>query len=71
MITIRNNFHNTSIRLRANIGDELTPAQIKRAKHTLCGITGCTCSGDAGERGEQDGFELIPARQHTLLIAAD
>lgn len=70
MITIRNDFHSTEIRLRADVGDELTPAQIKRAKNALCGIDGCTCSGDTGERGKQDGFELIPAQQNTLRVAS-
>jgi len=66
MITLRNDFHNTEIRLRADVGDELTSAQIKRARNALCGIEGCTCSGDAGQRGKQDGFELVPERQDTL-----
>jgi len=67
-ITIKNDFHGTEARLKANIGDELTPAQINRAKIKLCGIAGCTCSGDAGERGPQDGFTLVPAHQNTILV---
>ncbi|MCP5415267.1 MAG: hypothetical protein H6961_11755 [Chromatiaceae bacterium] len=70
MITLKNDFHNTEVRLQADIGDELTPAQIRRAKQALCGIDGCTCSGDAGERGQQEGFELVPARQDTLRIVS-
>ncbi len=58
MITIRNNFHNTEVRLKANIGDELTWSQIMRARRELCGIKGCTCGGPVGERGPQDGFYL-------------
>lgn len=56
MITIRNDFHNTEVSIRANIGDELTESQIKRARNELCGISGCTCGGPVGERGLQDGF---------------
>jgi len=56
MITIRNDFHNTEVSIRANIGDELTESQIKRARNELCGISGCTCGGPIGERGHQDGF---------------
>ena len=58
MITIRNSFHCTAVILKANIGDELTPSQVKRARQTLCGIHGCTCGGPAGERGPQDGFAV-------------
>ena len=39
---------------------KLTANQVNRAKRTLCGIAGCTCSGDAGTRGQQDGFEIEP-----------
>lgn len=69
MITIRNDFHGTEVRLRADIGGTLTTAQVRRAKARLCGIENCTCSGDAGERGEQDGFELVPT-QDGLYIAS-
>ncbi len=58
MITIRNDFHNTEVRIRANIGEELTWSQIMRARRKLCGIAGCTCGGPCGERGPQDGFYL-------------
>jgi len=53
MITLRNDFHNSTVRLHAQLGDELTPAQIKRAKNTLCGISGCACGGALGQRGRQ------------------
>ena len=52
MITLRNNFHGTRVRLRATIGDTLTPAQLRRARKELCGMT-CKCGGEAGERGPQ------------------
>ena len=54
MITLRNDFHNTEVRLRAKRGDRLTPSQIRRAWETLCGIPGCTCGGPLGERGPQE-----------------
>ena len=53
MITIRNDFHGTAARLRASIGDTLTPSQVKRCRKALCGIEGCTCGGALSERGPQ------------------
>lgn len=58
MIKIRNDYHNTEVTLRANIGDELTASQIKRARKALCGISGCMCGGPIGDRGPQDGFSV-------------
>lgn len=51
---IRNNFHNSEVTLRASAGQELTLAQVLRARRTLCGIEGCTCGGTLGERGPQE-----------------
>lgn len=51
-ITLTNDFHNTEAVLRVN-SESLSPAQVKRAKRLLCGVEGCTCSGEAGERGAQ------------------
>jgi len=50
MITLSNNFHNTSVRINANIGDELSPAQIRRSRRALCGLADCSCGGPLGER---------------------
>lgn len=60
-ITLKNDFHNTEVLLRAEVLSHihhtatayLTTGQIKRAKRELCGIAGCTCSGEAGTRGPQ------------------
>lgn len=53
MITIRNDFHDTAVRIRASIGDTLTPSQVRRCRRILCGIEGCTCGGALSERGPQ------------------
>ena len=53
MITIENNFHHTMCRLRASVGDVLIVSQVKRCRKVLCGIPGCTCGGELGERGPQ------------------
>ena len=60
-ITLRNDFHNSSININCEVLSHIhnvataypSLGQIKRAKRELCGIAGCTCSGDAGTRGPQ------------------
>lgn len=68
MITITNNFHNTSYRLRATIGAELSAAQIRRSRKALCGMHDCTCGGPLGERGKQDGFRIEQIDAHRVKI---
>lgn len=70
MITIRNDFHNTEVSICANIGDQLTESQTKRARNELCGISGCTCGGPIGERGPQDGFFIEQIDIDRVQIAA-
>ena len=62
MITVRNDFHNSETRVRANIGDQLSVLQQRRARAKLCGQRECTCCGSSGERGPQDGFYLDMGR---------
>ncbi len=69
MITIKNNFHNSEISLRANVGDELTARQIERSKRELCGMDGCTCGGPVGNRGPQDGFSIEQIDHSRVRIA--
>ena len=67
-ITLTNDFHNTSVNVRCEVLSHIHNVataypslnQIKKAKKALCGIDGCTCSGDAGTRGRQeiDGIKL-------------
>lgn len=52
--TLRNDFHNSEVTLRAVAGQELSLSQVLRARRILCGIEGCTCGGNLGERGPQD-----------------
>jgi hypothetical protein len=56
LITLRNDFHNTEINVRADVDEgsiTLTPSQIKRVERALCGMD-CTCSGPLGVRGPQN-----------------
>jgi hypothetical protein len=49
LITITNDFHNTSINLQVeDRGDHyrLSPRQYRRMCETLCGVSGCQCGVD-------------------------
>ena len=64
LVTLRNDFHNTSVNIRCRVLSHVTTAdvataypnasQIKRAKKALCGVSGCCCSNAAGIRGKQE-----------------
>ena len=56
-ITLRNDFHNTSVTLKMKSGFP-SIYQIERSQKTLCGIAGCTCGDVIGMRGKQD-VEII------------
>ena len=43
MIDINNDYHNTTVRVRADVGDILTPSQLHRIRRELCGIEDCSC----------------------------
>jgi len=69
MLTLRNNFHNTTCRVNVKPGEVLSYHQLRRARFHLCGIDGCTCSNETGTRGQQwqtDGsvVELVPVFQN-------
>jgi len=70
MIIVRNDFHDSSVTLKATIGDELSPSQIRRSQRELCGIGNCTCGGPLGERGPQDGFVVVQIDYDRVMIEA-
>lgn len=56
LLTLRNNFHETNADVRiSGFPATLTPAQTKRVKRALCGVTGCTCGGVRGRQMAPDG----------------
>ena len=58
-ITLRNDFHNTTVDLRAaSLPHTLTPSQERRVLRVLCGVTGCTCGGVRGPQYSPDGRRL-------------
>lgn len=77
-ITLYNDFHSTSVNLKMKSAFP-TKSQVKRAKKTLCGISGCTCSGIMGMRGAQEvkiigqeylNGELVPKFSVPFIIQA-
>lgn len=54
MIELRNDFHNSHVFLDVTEGKPLSYGQIKKAERRLCGVKGCTCSGELGTRGPQE-----------------
>ena len=55
MITLRNDFHNTSVNVRADVGDYLTDGQAARIARKLCPSTQhCSCGDELKMRGPQD-----------------
>jgi len=51
IITLKNNFHNTEVRVNVPNDGELSIGQAKRVRKMLCGSDSCTCGV---VRGPQD-----------------
>lgn len=51
MTTLTNDFHNTRCNIRANVGDAVSEATIRRARKALCRWADCLCANDDGTRG--------------------
>jgi len=73
-ITLTNDFHNTECVVIAQ-GNTLTRSQARRAWKTLCGIKGCVCGGEFGERkayiNSPDGLlrvSIVPESADTFRI---
>lgn len=63
-MTLTNEFHGTSVTLSAKIHYglallTLSPWQVRKAKSTLCGIEGCSCSNELGQRPAGD-WDVTP-----------
>jgi hypothetical protein len=51
LVTLTNDFHNTSIRVRLG---HITERNANRVRNNLCGMDDCTCStSELGTRGKQ------------------
>jgi hypothetical protein len=75
-LTIKNDFHNTEVKVRAkrriHHDDEvmLSPSQVKRIRRVLCGMH-CTCGGFLSERGHQEYEDLFPLEDGGCFLYAD
>ena len=58
-LTLTNDFHNSSATLRLSADNKATKSQNYRAARKLCGVSGCTCGGNFGERGRQQFEDYI------------
>ena len=50
MITLSNDFHATTARVRSG---NVSPATVRRLRRELCGSRDCLCGGELGQRGAQ------------------
>jgi len=67
-ITLENTFHNTEVTVIAWDGI-ISASSIARAKHKLCGVSGCTCGGIRGApelEYDQDGSAKIMEQYQSL-----
>lgn len=51
MLTILNDFHNTTAQVRPGLDGILSASQVLRVRRKLCGVSECRCGGTLGERG--------------------
>ena len=56
-MTITNDFHCTSIEIRAKVGQIVSPSTLRRVRRALCGIPTCTCGRSDGSRNSRYGLE--------------
>ncbi len=67
IITLANDFHGSSVRVRVDHTGLITPRQYRRADKALCGMSDCCCGGihrdcsvePATGRPERDGYRLL------------
>jgi hypothetical protein len=71
-LTLSNDFHQTEVTIRPTSQPNgtwlISHSQKQRAWRTLCGIKGCSCGGEFGERPSQvnliretsDGYQIAP-----------
>lgn len=52
-MTLTNDFHNTLREVRATEGDIITERRVRAIRHSLCGMTGCSCCDGLGRLGKQ------------------
>lgn len=64
MITLRNDYHGSAVRVRIPADGILTPRQYRRACRALCPVTACKCGKI---RGPQD-VEIEPTADSVRIL---
>ena len=66
MITLRNDFHGTEARVKAEIGETLTPSQTRRVQRKLCPFSDCRCGVVRGRQYDETGrrFAVTEVREY-------
>ena len=56
LVTVRNDYHNTSATVRVSDGEAIEGPRLRRVWRALCGMPDCCCSSIdcMGMRGDQD-----------------
>ncbi len=68
-VLLSNDYHDTQCVVSPDSSGYININQMRRAKKILCGIPGCTCSGNLGTRGPQDVEIEIDYDLHGSLCA--
>lgn len=66
MTTITNSYHNTSIEIRAKVGETVSASTLRKVARKLCGLEGCTCGRTDGSRESR--YIIEPEYDYNLRI---
>ena len=62
MITLTNDWHDTSTQIRAKVGDRLNGTQVKRIERRLCPYSDCVCQPIRGN--QEYGLDYVGYEWH-------
>ena len=70
-MTITNDFHNTTITIKAKHGQSVSKSTLRRVQRALCGMTDCICGRLDGSRNSRYGIEPAVAGDNEYYVALD
>lgn len=70
---LTNNFHNTEATIIVRKDGTISARTLRRAYKTLCGIEGCTCGNEIGERvySQETSHRFCPIYDNFRITAYD
>jgi hypothetical protein len=68
--TICNGFHNSSARIRVEIGHLISSATMRRANRKLCGYAGCTCASSPASDANENQREGVEGHSEIIIAPA-